>query len=132
MDLLIFVFHCLILCSAMATELQSDPKSPEVMSAFYNRLYPFKTLFTWLSHTPVPISSKDAVSPKSGTTWTHREFAFTLQSDAYLRYNSFQDVDELKKQILKLIPSRFEIGAVYNARVSISISKSVFDTRNAA
>ncbi|CAG7849769.1 DNA primase small subunit; AltName: Full=DNA polymerase subunit A; AltName: Full=DNA primase 50 kDa subunit; Short=dPRI50 [Serendipita indica DSM 11827] len=100
----------------MATEQQADPKSPEVMSAFYSRLYPFKSLYTWLSHTPVPISTKDAGVPKSSTNWTHREFAFTLQNDAYLRYNSFQEVDDLKKQIMRLIPSRFEIGAVYNAR----------------
>jgi DNA primase small subunit len=49
--------------------------------------------------------------------WTHREFAFTLQGDIYLRYNSFNNADEMKKEVIRLNPSRFEIGAVYSARV---------------
>jgi DNA primase small subunit len=81
--------------------------TPEVMLTFYKRLYPFKSLFNWLNreHNPTRL-------------FTQREFAFTLENDVYLRYNSFKDADDLKKQIEKLNPSRFEIGAVYNARVS--------------
>ncbi|KIM26697.1 hypothetical protein M408DRAFT_330457 [Serendipita vermifera MAFF 305830] len=100
-----------------------DPKSPEVMTSFYQRLYPFKTVFTWLSH-----SVSNPGGTNDGTTgnglsgrgpvpaWTHREFAFTLQNDAYLRYLSFNDADELKKQVIKLVPQRFEVGAIYNAK----------------
>jgi hypothetical protein len=49
--------------------------------------------------------------------FTHREFAFTLAGDIYLRYNSFANSDEMKKEVLRLNPSRFEIGAIYSARV---------------
>ncbi|KAH8087166.1 prim-pol domain-containing protein [Cristinia sonorae] len=79
--------------------------TPEVMLAFYRRLYPFKSIFSWLNqeHTPTRL-------------FTHREFAFTLAGDVYLRYNSFNSADELKKQVCNLNPTRFEIGPVYSAR----------------
>ncbi|KAL2045478.1 hypothetical protein N7G274_001906 [Stereocaulon virgatum] len=77
---------------------------PEVMLAFYQRLFPFRYLFQWLNH-----------SMKPSNDFGHREFAFTLQNDAYLRYQSFPTGDLLRKDILRLNPSRFEIGPVYTA-----------------
>ncbi|KAL8840228.1 MAG: hypothetical protein Q9170_001435 [Blastenia crenularia] len=77
---------------------------PEVMLAFYQRLFPFRFLFQWLNH-----------SIKPSNDFGHREFAFTLQNDAYLRYQSFPTSDLLRKDILRLNPSRFEIGPVYTA-----------------
>jgi hypothetical protein len=78
----------------------------EIMLMFYSRLYPFKSIFQWLNHEHTPTR-----------LFTHREFAFTLANDVYLRYNSFVTADELKKQVCFLNPSRFEIGPVYSARV---------------
>jgi DNA primase small subunit len=83
-----------------------DPTSPEVMLAFYRRLYPFKSIYNWLNHEHTPAK-----------LFTHREFAFTLPGDVYLRYNSFNSAEELKKQVCMLNPTRFEIGPVYSARV---------------
>ena len=76
---------------------------PEIMQAFYQRLFPFRYLFQWLNH-----------SVKPSNDFAHREFAFTLQNDAYLRYQSFPTADLLRKDILRLNPSRFEIGPVYS------------------
>ncbi|KAF2088476.1 prim-pol domain-containing protein [Saccharata proteae CBS 121410] len=73
------------------------------MRAFYQRLFPFRYLFQWLNHSPSP--SND---------FGHREFAFTLPSDAYLRYQSFPTADLLRKQCIQMTPSRFEIGPVYS------------------
>ncbi|KAL4879631.1 hypothetical protein BJY04DRAFT_193293 [Aspergillus karnatakaensis] len=75
----------------------------ETMLAFYQRLFPFRYLFQWLNHGIVP-------SPDFG----NREFALTLQNDAYLRYQSYSTADLFRKDILKMNPSRFEIGPVYN------------------
>ena len=77
---------------------------PQIMTQFYARLFPFRALFQWLNH-----------SPKPSTSFSNREFAFTLSNDAYLRYQSYPTADLLKKDILKLVPSRFEIGPVYSA-----------------
>ncbi|KAG5921222.1 hypothetical protein E4U61_007001 [Claviceps capensis] len=76
---------------------------PEVMRSFYQRLFPWRHLFQWLNHGPTPTND-----------FGHREFAFTLQNDAYLRYQSFATADLLRKDVLRLMPSRFEIGPVYS------------------
>ncbi|KAI6019960.1 prim-pol domain-containing protein [Pisolithus orientalis] len=79
--------------------------SPEVMLRFYKMLYPFQSIFTWLNHEHTPTK-----------LFTHREFAFTLQGDVYLRYHSFNTAEDLKKQVCTLNPTRFEIGPMYSAK----------------
>ncbi|PNY25201.1 DNA primase [Tolypocladium capitatum] len=83
-----------------ATALKAS--DPEVMRSFYQRLFPWRQLFQWLNHSPMPTND-----------FGNREFAFTLQNDAYLRYQSFATADLLRKDVLRLMPSRFEIGPVY-------------------
>ncbi|KAH0826589.1 prim-pol domain-containing protein [Lanmaoa asiatica] len=91
--------------SIMSSTTDDANTSPEVMLQFYRMLYPFKSIFTWLNHEHVPTK-----------LFTHREFAFTLQGDVYLRYHSFNTAEDLKKQVLALNPTRFEIGPVYSAK----------------
>jgi DNA primase small subunit len=59
-----------------------DHNDPEVMRIFYQRLFPFRHVFQWLNHSAAP-----------GIDMAHREFAFTLPNDAYLRYLSFPTAD---------------------------------------
>lgn len=73
------------------------------MRAFYQRLFPFRYLFQWLNHSPIP--SND---------FAHREFAFTLPNDIYVRYQSFPSADLLRKECIRVLPSRFEIGPMYS------------------
>ncbi|OAK94016.1 prim-pol domain-containing protein [Phaeosphaeriaceae sp. SRC1lsM3a] len=82
---------------------KSSFSDPEVMRAFYQRLFPFRPLFQWLNHSPTPTPA-----------FAHREFAFTLPNDAYLRYQSFPTADLLRKQCIQMLPSRFEIGPQYS------------------
>ncbi|KAI1851818.1 hypothetical protein JX265_013175 [Neoarthrinium moseri] len=98
--------------SSSSLETPSSPENngpslsasdPELMRTFYQRLFPWRQLFQWLNHSPTPTND-----------FGHREFAFTLQNDAYLRYQSFPTADLLRKDVLRLLPSRFEIGPVYS------------------
>ncbi|KAF3035668.1 hypothetical protein E8E12_003835 [Didymella heteroderae] len=82
---------------------RSHFSDPEIMRAFYQRLFPFRYLFQWLNHSPTPQND-----------FAHREFAFTLPNDAYLRYQSFPTADLLRKQCIQMLPSRFEIGPMYS------------------
>ncbi|EPE03360.1 dna primase small subunit [Ophiostoma piceae UAMH 11346] len=87
-----------------ADVLSREASDPGVMRLFYQRLFPWRYLFQWLNHSPTPTND-----------FAHREFAFTLQNDAYLRYQSFSNSEMLRKDVLRLMPSRFEIGPVYTA-----------------
>ncbi|KAJ7287392.1 hypothetical protein C8J57DRAFT_1283783 [Mycena rebaudengoi] len=82
-----------------------DKAPPDVMLAFYRRLYPFKSIFHWLNHEPTPEA-----------LFVRREIAFNLPGEVIIRYNSFSDHEEFKKQVCKLNPTRFEIGPVYSTR----------------
>ena len=52
----------------------------------------------------------------------NREFSFTLKDDVYIRYLSFGSPDEIEKELMKKVPFKIDIGAVYNYKVSISVS----------
>ncbi|SCU78989.1 LAMI_0A06854g1_1 [Lachancea mirantina] len=81
----------------------SSGPSASDMQYYYQYLYPFKTVFQWLNH-----------SPKPGRDMSHRELAMAFRSGAYKRYNSYATAQEFKTQIQRANPDRFEIGAVYN------------------
>jgi DNA primase small subunit len=55
---------------------------PDLLRIFYQRLFPWRYLFQWLNHSPYPTPD-----------FIHREFAFTLQNEAYLRYQSYPTSD---------------------------------------
>lgn len=83
-----------------------DHRSREVMLAFYRRLYPFKSVYRWLNH-----------EYAATRLFTHREIAYSLPGDIYIRYKSFSSPEEFKKETLTYNPERFEIGPVYSAKV---------------
>lgn len=46
-----------------------------------------------------------------------REFSFTIEGDVYIRYLSFRDEADMRKQIQDSQPHKIDIGAVYNTVV---------------
>ena len=99
------------------------------MLAFYRRLFPYKPFFLWLNQEhgeQVSLVMYRGVQLNEclflhfvvpSRLFTHREFAFTLGESTYVRYNSFNNVEDFKKEILRANPTRFEIGPIYNVRV---------------
>ncbi|ODV93086.1 hypothetical protein PACTADRAFT_52154 [Pachysolen tannophilus NRRL Y-2460] len=103
---------------ADAAATRSYKPSSSDMLYYYERLLPFKSIFLWLNHSPVP-----------NNDFINREFAFEFKSGAYQRYNSFSSYQDFKQQVVKSNPTRFEIGAIYtlppNKRKVLSNSKNV-------
>ncbi|KOS17975.1 DNA primase small subunit [Escovopsis weberi] len=75
---------------------------PEVMRSFYQRLFPWRQLFQWLNHSPTPKND-----------FTHREFAFEIPN-AFVRFQSYANSDLLRRDVLRMMPLRFEIGPTYS------------------
>ncbi|KAI8614711.1 hypothetical protein BC830DRAFT_1065226 [Chytriomyces sp. MP71] len=77
----------------------------DLLRIFYAQLFPFREFYRWLNY-----------GGAHKNYFAFRELSFTLANDAYLRFKSFNDNSDLKKEILTLCPVKIDIGAVYNAR----------------
>ncbi|CAG8555021.1 4992_t:CDS:10 [Paraglomus occultum] len=84
---------------------ERDMPVHELMGVFYQRIFPYKTYYHWLNYDTVPTKS-----------FTNREFSFNLPNDVYVRYQSFNSHEELKAELLKELPSKIDIGAVYTIK----------------
>lgn len=83
-----------------------DPESlNELLPIYYKRLFPYEPYCKWLG-----------AGNTDKTFLARREFSFTLQDDIYLRYLSFSNYQELQTEMIKRLPHKIDIGAVYNAR----------------
>jgi DNA primase small subunit len=56
----------------------------------------------------------------------NREWSFTLKDDVYVRYKCFSTAAEFKGALVKKLPVKIDIGAVYNAPPSMRQSVSQF------
>ena len=108
--------------------------SPELLRAYYSRLFPFGMLVDWLSYDPsTSNASNDArapgnpAAPKTTDRWgasssdsvlSRREFSFTIEpspgDEIYVRYQSFSSSFDLAAAVRRRNPVKIDIGAVFN------------------
>ncbi|KAK3825983.1 MAG: hypothetical protein J3Q66DRAFT_380297 [Benniella sp.] len=93
----------------MGTDILEDltADSPRQYMLFYRHFFPAKAYFQWLNYDPSPIPSK---------SFMNREFSFHLVDETFMRFQSFRTLDEFKKELIRMCPSRIDLGAVYNIR----------------
>ncbi|RIB00333.1 hypothetical protein C2G38_2256749, partial [Gigaspora rosea] len=84
---------------------EDEAATPELLSFFYSRFFPYKTYVNWLNY-----------ETESNSAFKNRELSITLPSDAYLRYNSYNGEEDLKAEIMKMCPTKIDIGAIYTAK----------------
>ncbi|XP_054718928.1 DNA primase small subunit-like [Uloborus diversus] len=85
----------------------------DLLPIYYRRLFPFSLYYKWLRY-------------DDDKQFTNREFSFTLRDDVYIRYQSFKDDEEMKKEVLQRCPVKIDIGSVYNFRPSEQRTASNF------
>lgn len=78
-------------------------------------------MFRWLSY------GNDPDDPTGNKEYNRlREWSFTLKDDVYVRYKCFNNKEEFKDALVKKLPFKIDIGAVYNAPPSLRQSVSAF------
>ena len=93
-----------------------------------DRLFPYDAMFNWLSYGNDP--SKDNILDRN--LFPNREWSFTIADDIYIRYQSFQNKQEMIAAIKKRQPHKIDIGAVFtghpkdHATIKPELFKPVF------
>ena len=103
----------------------------QLLRIYYRRLFPYKKFVRWLSYGNglsglyIQWRHLDNHFTVSKDYLARREFSFTIKDrdgqDIYLRYQSFGDKAELKKEINRIFPIKIDIGAVFSAKVSRTV-----------
>eukprot|EP00164_Ancoracysta_twista_P007422 GFYU01010534.1.p1 GENE.GFYU01010534.1~~GFYU01010534.1.p1 ORF type:complete len:489 (+),score=154.31 GFYU01010534.1:59-1525(+) len=88
-----------------------DQFNVDLLRVYYDRLFPYKRFFRWLSYENDPESDDPLVRKDF---MSRREFSFTVD-EVYMRYLSFNSVTDMMKEIQSKCPHKIDIGAVFNA-----------------
>eukprot|EP01038_Epipyxis_sp_PR26KG_P012349 gene12349-16562_t len=86
--------------------------SVDLLRVYYGRLFPYESMFNWLSYGNDPNSENAAVDK---SFFPNREWSFTIEDDIYIRYQSFRDQSEMMAAIQKRQPHKIDIGAIFSA-----------------
>jgi DNA primase small subunit len=97
----------------------SNPVSRQNLELYYGNIFPFKQFFKWLGLAAFDIFER-------------REFSFTLENDIYVRFQSFRNDQEFKKEVMRGLPIKIDIGAIYNTQPKYhnSIISNKTDSKN--
>ncbi|KAF9103627.1 hypothetical protein BGX27_010496 [Mortierella sp. AM989] len=91
--------------NANVDDLAGD--SPRQFMLFYRHFFPAKSYFRWLNY-------DNSMTPSKA--FMNREFAFFLTNDSFMRFQSYKNLDDFKNELIRLCPTRIDLGAIYNIR----------------
>ncbi|EME29595.1 DNA primase small subunit [Galdieria sulphuraria] len=71
---------------------------------YYQEFFPVDLIVRWLSYS----------FQRNKQLFERRELSFTLDNEIYVRYQSFESAEDLRKVLVQKLPVKIDIGAVYN------------------
>ncbi|KAF9123641.1 hypothetical protein BGW39_008813 [Mortierella sp. 14UC] len=77
---------------------------------YYRHFFPFKPFFQWLNY------DLPTYPPRPSKSFLNREICWTLMDDTFIRFQSYRTMEELKNDMIRLNPAKFDLGAIYNIR----------------
>ncbi|PKY28113.1 putative DNA primase small subunit [Rhizophagus irregularis] len=94
--------------NAKPDKFEIEEGSLELLRVFYKRFFPYKTYCYWLNYSIDPMDKP----------FQNREFNFVKPGDdeVYMRYLSFDTIEEFKNEVLRVCPKKIDIGAVFTAK----------------
>lgn len=93
-----YLFIALISTVWYGTKYPMDLEQQQLMKMYYKSLFPLGHIFKWLHITE------------------DREISFGLSSKSYLRFLTFNSIEEFNEKLLSVVPERIDIGAIYKDR----------------
>lgn len=132
--------------SSSGTVLE-DVCNPFLMRTYYDRIFPYRHMFRWLSYSQGALRARGDWSSSSARSlpepclfcpsapgadpdkdspliakdfFARREISFTINSDggeAYIRYLSFRDEAAFAREVMRQQPIKIDIGAVFSLPV---------------
>ncbi|XP_044268806.1 DNA primase small subunit [Tribolium madens] len=88
----------------MCASIYNEDNLPDLLPIYYKRLFPHSALYKWLCY-------------GDPDKFNRREISFTLVGDIYLRYQSFNTVDNFAQALHSRFPVKIDIGATYNEKL---------------
>eukprot|EP00281_Chroomonas_sp_CCMP1168_P033808 CAMPEP_0206248572 /NCGR_PEP_ID=MMETSP0047_2-20121206/20442_1 /ASSEMBLY_ACC=CAM_ASM_000192 /TAXON_ID=195065 /ORGANISM="Chroomonas mesostigmatica_cf, Strain CCMP1168" /LENGTH=423 /DNA_ID=CAMNT_0053674227 /DNA_START=28 /DNA_END=1300 /DNA_ORIENTATION=- len=79
------------------------------LKIYYSNLFPYAQMYRWLSYS-------GNAEPAKGDAFSRREFSFTLKDDIYIRYLSYDDAEQWRADMIKKLPHKMDLGAIYRAQ----------------
>ncbi|RZB38620.1 DNA primase small subunit [Asbolus verrucosus] len=96
----------------MSCSVYNEDYLPDLLPLYYRRIFPQAVFYKWLCY-------------GDPTKFNKREISFTLIGDVYIRYQSFNTLEEFVQALHKKFPIKMDIGAVYKDRPQLKTSVNV-------
>eukprot|EP01103_Thecamoeba_quadrilineata_P007672 TRINITY_DN17518_c0_g1_i1.p1 TRINITY_DN17518_c0_g1~~TRINITY_DN17518_c0_g1_i1.p1 ORF type:complete len:419 (-),score=49.81 TRINITY_DN17518_c0_g1_i1:23-1279(-) len=92
----------------------TDLNNRHLREIYYKRLFPSDLIYDWLSFGQSHALEDVANQPSLKDIFLKREFALTLDNGLFTRYNCYSNLQEFREGILKNVPIKIDIGAIYS------------------
>lgn len=94
-------------------EPKANPIQKESLKLYYEKLFPYTNYFKWFGQ-------------GDSHYFERREFSFTLEGDIYCRFLCFKGDIDFQNEMIRAMPIKIDVGAVYNTLPKLRKSADSF------